>query len=69
MLERAGVRTVTVVSDRFLELGRLQARALGLPDLALAVIPHPLAGLAEAAARERGRAAGREVLRLLEGPC
>jgi hypothetical protein len=69
VLERAGVRTVTVVSDRFLELGRLQARALGLPDLALAVIPHPLAGLAEDVARERGRAAGREVLRLLEGPC
>jgi hypothetical protein len=59
------VRTVTVVSDRFLELGRLQARALGVPDLALAVIQHPLAGLPEEVARERGRAAAQEVLRLL----
>jgi len=61
------VRTVTVTSDRFLELGRLQSRALGRPELPLAVIPHPLAGLAPEAARERGRAAGREVLRLLGG--
>jgi hypothetical protein len=62
------VRTVTVASDRFLELGRLQARALGRPALALAVIPHPLAGRAPADAVAVGRAAGRAVLRLLGGP-
>jgi hypothetical protein len=59
---------VTVTSDRFLELGRLQSRALGRPDLALVVIPHPLAGLAPAEAEERGRAAGRDVLRLVGTP-
>ncbi len=62
------MRTVTVASDRFLELGRLQARTLGFPDLRLVVIPHPLAGLDRAAAEERGRAVGRELLRLLERP-
>ena len=62
------MRTVTVTSDRFLELGRLQSRALGRLDLLLAVIPHPLAGLDEAAAVERGRIAGREILRLLGEP-
>jgi len=60
------VRTVTIASDRFFDLGRLQARTLGRPDLALVVIPHPLAGLAPAEAEERGRAAGREILRLLD---
>jgi hypothetical protein len=55
-----------VTSDRFLELGRLQARTLGVPSLRLAVIPHPLAGLDPAAAVERGRAVGRELLRLLD---
>jgi hypothetical protein len=60
------VRTLTVTSDRFLELGRLQARTLGIPDLPLAVIPHPLAGLDRAAAEERGRSVGRELVRLLE---
>jgi hypothetical protein len=57
-----------VTSDRFLELARLQARTLGIPDLRLAVIPHPLAGLDPAAAEERGRAVGRELLRLLDEP-
>ena len=58
-----------MTSDRFLELGRLQARTLGIPDLRLAVIPHPLAGLDPAAAEEQGRAVGRELLRLLDQPC
>lgn len=62
------MRTVTVASDRFRELGELQSRTLGRPDLLLAVIPHPLAGLDEAAAVERGRAAGRDILRLLSTP-
>jgi hypothetical protein len=59
---------VTVTTDRFLELGRLQSRALGRPDLTLVVIPHPLAGLAPAGAEELGRSAGRELLRLLGAP-
>jgi hypothetical protein len=56
---------VTVTTDRFAELARLQARTLGRPDLALIVIAHPLAGLADDAARERGRIAGRELLQLV----
>lgn len=55
-----------MTSDRFLELGRLQARTLGVPDLRLAVIPHPLAGLDPSAAEERGRAVGRELIALLD---
>ena len=60
--------TLTVTSDRFLELGRLQARTLGVPELRLAVIPHPLAGLDPEAARERGRSVGRELVALLSAP-
>jgi hypothetical protein len=32
---------VTVVSDAFIGLGKAQARALGFPELSLAVIAHP----------------------------
>ncbi|RPI41729.1 MAG: hypothetical protein EHM59_19495 [Betaproteobacteria bacterium] len=32
---------LTVCSDAFTTLGRAQAKALGQPDLPLAVIPHP----------------------------
>ena len=62
------MRTVTVASDRFVELGRLQSAALGRPDLRLVVIPHPLAGLDQAAAEERGRAVGRQVRELFGRP-
>jgi hypothetical protein len=37
-----------------------------VPELRLAVIPHPLAGLDQAAAEARGRSVGRELVRLLE---
>lgn len=59
---------MTVATDRFLELGRLQAQTLGVPDLRLAVIQHPLAGLDPVRAEELGRAVGREIRRLLEVP-
>ena len=59
------MRTVTIASDRFAELGRAHSRVLGRPDLALVVIPHPLAGLSPAEAEARGRAVGRVVLRVL----
>ena len=32
---------MTVVSNVFIGLGKAQARALGFPELSLAVIPHP----------------------------
>ncbi len=38
--------TVTICSSEFVALGRAEAEALGIPDLPLAVIQHPLGGLA-----------------------
>ena len=55
-----------MTTDKFVELGKLQAAALDRPNLSLAVIPHPLAGLPESDARERGRAVAREVLALVD---
>jgi len=60
------VRTITVTTDRFVQLGKMQAAALGRADLPLVVIPHPLGGVGEAAARERGRAVAHEVLALVD---
>ena len=61
------MRTITVTTDRFQQLGRLQAAALGERDLPLIVIPHPLAGIGPDAARERGRAVARQVLSIVDG--
>jgi hypothetical protein len=38
---KAGIAGLTICSTAFETLGRAQARALGCPDLPLAIIPHP----------------------------
>ena len=45
--------TVTICSSEFAALGRAEAEALGMPALPLAVIQHPLGGLAAEAVRQR----------------
>ena len=44
-LEKRGVRTVVVGTDRFKRLGDLERKSLGMPDLTLAIAEHPLRGL------------------------
>ena len=49
--------TVTVVTDAFLDLFRLEAEQRGAPDLSRVVIPHPLGGIRPEAVLERAREA------------
>ncbi len=44
-LEKRGVRTVVVGTDRFKRLGDIERRSLGMPELTMAVAEHPLGGL------------------------
>ncbi len=44
-LEKRGVRTVVVGTDRFRRLGEVERRSLGMPELTMAVADHPLGGL------------------------
>ena len=44
-LERRGIPTVTVCSHLFQRLGNVERRSLGMPDLPLAVAPHPIGGV------------------------
>lgn len=46
-LEKRGLPTLVICSDRFETLGRAQADALGKPELALGIIPHPLGGITD----------------------
>lgn len=43
-MEKLGIPTVTVCTDAFINLAREESRNLGLPDLALAIIRHPVGG-------------------------
>ena len=49
-LERRGVPTVTVCSHLFQRLGNVERRSLGMPDLPMAIAPHPIGGVAAATA-------------------
>lgn len=44
-LERRGVPTVTVCSHLFQRLGNVERRSLGMPDLPMAIAPHPIGGV------------------------
>jgi hypothetical protein len=44
-LEKRGVRTVVVGTDRFKRLGDVERKSLGMPELTMAVAEHPLGGL------------------------
>jgi len=44
-----------VVTDKFLSMAKLEAAALGMPDLQFVVIPHPLAGLSASEVVVRAR--------------
>ncbi len=44
-LERRGVPTVTVCTHLFVRLGEVERRALGMPELPMAIAQHPLGGL------------------------
>ncbi len=56
-MEKKGIPTVTVCTDAFVGLAREESRNLGLPDLRLAIVKHPLGGLPEEGVRERAREA------------
>ena len=45
VLEKAGIPTVTVCSNRFEVLARATAKGLGMADLPLVIVPHPIGGI------------------------
>jgi hypothetical protein len=54
-LERLGIPTVTLVTTSFQRLARATSEGLGMPDQAMAVIPHPMGGIPEQAVRSKIR--------------
>lgn len=52
----------------FLNLTQQVARAIGLPDARMVVVPHPIGGVEEPAVLDRARAIVEDVLALWTGP-
>ncbi|OGA42718.1 MAG: hypothetical protein A3G24_18185 [Betaproteobacteria bacterium RIFCSPLOWO2_12_FULL_62_13] len=65
-LRKRGPITAVICSDPFRTLGKTQARVLGLPDLPLVMIPHPLGGLSIEQVRGRALVAIPQVVELIK---
>jgi hypothetical protein len=64
-LRKRGLVTAVIVSEPFLKLGKTQARVLGVPDLPLLLVPHPLGGLSLEQVEGRAQHAIPQVLELI----
>jgi hypothetical protein len=56
---------VTICSTAFTTLGRAQAKALGTPDLPIAVIAHPFGLRKRDEVREMARQCVRDIVKLI----
>jgi hypothetical protein len=65
LLERAGVPTVSIISDSFLVSGRAMAEVQGFPGFEFTAVRHPVASLDADQLRERVQAVLPDVLRIL----
>lgn len=66
-LRKRGLTTAVVCSTAFETLGRTQARVLGVPELPLIMIPHPLGGVSLDEVRARAQVAIPQIVELLQG--
>jgi hypothetical protein len=64
-LEKQGVPTVTICTTAFEDLAREESRNLGMPDLPLAIIQHPIGGEPLSAIDQRAEDAVAQVVRAL----
>jgi hypothetical protein len=67
--EKAGVPTVNVGTDAFIDEAEVQARLLGMPDYQMVWVPHPVAILDEAGVRALAREAAEQIVKLLTVRC
>jgi len=65
-LDKRGVFAALVCSTPFEQLARMLAARLGMPDLPLMVIQHPLGGLAPEKVGERADALAASCIELLK---
>jgi hypothetical protein len=64
-LRKRGLAAALVCSEPFVKLAKTQARVLGIPDLPLMLIPHPLGGLSLDKVQERANVAIPQVADLI----
>jgi hypothetical protein len=68
VLEQLGVPTVVMGTYEFEQLAILESKNRGLPGLPLALIPHPLGGIAEDEVRKKADLAIDDVVKAVTVP-
>jgi hypothetical protein len=64
-LEKRGVPTATINSDAFVALGHYEAIALGVPNLPIVTVPHPMGDVTADEVHRRAEAMVTQVLHVL----
>lgn len=65
-LRKRGVMTAVICSDPFRNLAKTQAKVLGVPELPLVMIPHPLGGLSLEEVKKRADVAIPQIVALVK---
>lgn len=65
-LRKRGVLVALICTEPFLKLGKAQAKAFGIADLPLVLIPHPLGGITVDQVQGRAEHALPEIARLIK---
>ncbi len=67
-MEKAGVPTVNVGTEAFVDEGEEQARLLAMPEVPMVWVEHPVAILDEQGVRRVAREAARRIVAALTAP-
>jgi hypothetical protein len=66
LIEKAGVPAITIVTDAFVETGKVMSSNWGIPEFRFLSVPHPVANLSDAELDRRADAVIGDVVKLLK---
>ncbi len=65
-LEKAGVPAISIVTDAFVETGKVMASDWGVPEYCFLSVPHPIANLSDAELETLANGVLNDVVKLLK---
>ena len=65
LIEKAGVPAITIVTDAFVETGKLMSSKWGIPEFRFLSVPHPVANLNDAELNQRAVDIINDIVKLL----
>ncbi len=66
LLEREGIPSISIVTDAFVETGKIMASNWGIPGFRFLSVPHPVANLNDKELDQRAKDVVNEVVDLLQ---